>query len=108
MRFVKPLDRELVLELVRSHDGFATIEDNVVMGGAGSAVAELLHESGVLLPILPLGLPDAFQHHASREDLPAEAGLHAPGIRAALLHRWPELAKPSLPPARPVRSEERR
>src|SRR3546814_19096583 len=44
MRFVKPLDRELVLELARSHDGFATIEDNVVMGGAGSAVAELLNE----------------------------------------------------------------
>src|SRR3546814_7533521 len=63
MRFVKPLDRELVLELARSHDGFATIEDNVVMGGAGSAVAELLNESGVLLPILQLGLPDAFQHH---------------------------------------------
>src|SRR3546814_8904727 len=85
MRFVKPLDRELVLELARSHDGFATIEDNVVMGGAGSAVAELLNESGVVLPILHLGLPDAFQHHASREDLLAEAGLDAAGIRAALL-----------------------
>src|SRR3546814_7801888 len=75
------------------------------MGGAGSAVAELLNESGVLLPILQLGLPDAFQHHASREDLLAEAGLDAPGIRAALLKRWPELAKPSLQPAR-TRSEE--
>src|SRR3546814_8051325 len=85
MRFVKPLDRELVLELARSHDGFATIEDNVVMGGAGSAVSELLNEAGVLLPILQLGLPDAFQHHASSEDLLAEAGLDAPGIRAALL-----------------------
>src|SRR3546814_4750803 len=89
MRFVKPLDRELVLELARSHDGFATIEDNVVMGGAGSAVAELLNESGVVLPILHLGLPDAFQHHASREDLLAEAGLDDAGIRAALLKRWP-------------------
>src|SRR3546814_6417957 len=85
MRFVKPLDRELVLELARSHDGFATIEDNVVMGGAGSAVAELLNESGVLLTILTLGLPDAFQTNASREDLLAEAGTEAPGIRDALL-----------------------
>jgi 1-deoxy-D-xylulose-5-phosphate synthase len=102
MRFVKPLDRELVLELARSHDGFVTLEDNVVAGGAGSAVAELLNESGAVLPILHLGLPDAFQHHASREDLLAEAGLDAAGIRAALLKRWPELAKPSLQPARTV------
>src|SRR3546814_15996335 len=74
----------------------------VVMGGAGSAVAELLNESGVVLPILHLGLPDAFQHHASREDLLAEAGLDDAGIRAALLKRWPELAKPWLQPARTV------
>src|SRR5690606_9891700 len=69
MRFIKPLDREMVLELARSHDGFVTIEDNVVMGGAGSGVSELLAAEGVLLPVLHLGLPDAFQHHASREDL---------------------------------------
>ncbi|HVI57507.1 MAG TPA: 1-deoxy-D-xylulose-5-phosphate synthase [Luteimonas sp.] len=99
MRFVKPLDRDLVLELARTHDGFATLEDNVVMGGAGSAVAEALNEAGVSLPVLHLGLPDAFQHHASREDLLAEAGLDAAGIRAALLARWPELAQP-LQPAR--------
>jgi 1-deoxy-D-xylulose-5-phosphate synthase len=91
MRFVKPLDRTLLLELAKNHDGFATLEDNVVMGGAGSAVAELLNEAGISLPILQLGLPDAFQHHASREDLLAEAGLDAAGIRAALLSRWPEL-----------------
>src|SRR3546814_6763236 len=95
MRFVKPLDRELVLELARSHDGFATIEDNVVMGGAGSAVAELLNEPGVVLPILHLGLPDAFQHHASREDLLAEAGLDDAGLRAALLKRWTSAEQPS-------------
>ncbi len=94
MRFVKPLDRALVLELAQSHDGFATLEDNVVMGGAGSAVAELLHEAGVSIPLLQLGLPDAFQHHASREQLLAEAGLDAAGIRASLLARWPGLAQP--------------
>ena len=101
MRFVKPLDRALVLGLAKTHDGVVTIEDNVVMGGAGSAVAELLNEAGVSLPILQLGLPDAFQHHASREDLLAEAGLDVAGIRASLLSRWPELAKP-LPTARSV------
>jgi 1-deoxy-D-xylulose-5-phosphate synthase len=91
MRFVKPLDRALLLELARTHEGFATLEDNVVAGGAGSGVAELLHAEGLPLPVLQLGLPDAFQHHASREDLLAEAGLDPAGIRASLLRRWPAL-----------------
>ena len=91
MRFVKPLDRELLLELARTHDGFVTLEDNVVMGGAGSGVAELLHAEGITLPLLQLGLPDAFQRHASREDLLAEAGLDEAGIRASILARWPGL-----------------
>jgi 1-deoxy-D-xylulose-5-phosphate synthase len=97
MRFVKPLDRGLLLELARSHDGFATLEDNVVAGGAGSGVAELLAAEGIAMPVLHLGLPDAFQHHASREQLLAEAGLDAAGIRASLLRRWPQLGQ--QPPA---------
>jgi 1-deoxy-D-xylulose-5-phosphate synthase len=92
MRFVKPLDRALVLELAKSHEGLITLEDNVVMGGAGSAVAELLAAEGCHLPVQHLGLPDAYQEHASREQLLAEAGLDADGIRAALLKRWPALA----------------
>ncbi|WP_454832932.1 1-deoxy-D-xylulose-5-phosphate synthase [Pseudoxanthomonas wuyuanensis] len=96
MRFVKPLDRELILELAASHQGFVTVEDNVVMGGAGSGVAELLNAENVLLPVLHLGLPDEFQHHASREDLLAEAGIDAAGIRAAVLKRWPQLAAAPL------------
>ncbi len=99
MRFIKPLDRELVLELARSHDGLVTIEDNVVAGGAGSAVSELLNAEGVAMPLLQLGLPDAFQHHASREDLLAEAGIDAGGIRAAVLRRWPRLDGNTLPRA---------
>ncbi len=95
MRFVKPLDRALVLELAQTHEGFVTLEDNVVAGGAGSGVAELLNEAGIVLPVLHLGLPDAFQHHASREDLLAEAGLDTAGIRGAILARWPALAQPS-------------
>ncbi len=96
MRFVKPLDRELVLELARDHQGFVTIEDNVVAGGAGSGVAELLAAEGMNMPIVHLGLPDAFQHHASREELLAESGLDAAGIRAAVLARWPDLGTPPL------------
>ena len=92
MRFVKPLDRALLLELAKSHEGFATLEDNAVMGGAGSGVAEMLAAEGIPLPILHLGLPDSYQEHASREQLLAEAGLDADGIRAALLRRWPQLA----------------
>ncbi len=91
MRFIKPLDRALLLELALTHEGFVTVEDNVVMGGAGSGVAELLNAEGRALPVLHLGLPDEFQHHASREDLLAEAGIDAAGIRAAILKRWPAL-----------------
>lgn len=97
MRFIKPLDRELVLAMANQHDALVTVEDNVVAGGAGSAVAELLNAENVLRPILHLGLPDAFQHHASREDLLAEAGIDAAGIRAALLKRWPQLAAGNPP-----------
>jgi 1-deoxy-D-xylulose-5-phosphate synthase len=95
MRFIKPLDRALILELANTHEGFITLEDNVVAGGAGAGVAELLAAEGSVMPILHLGLPDAFQHHASREDLLAEAGLDAAGIRTALLKRWPALGAPS-------------
>lgn len=92
MRFIKPLDRALLLELAGKHEGFVTIEDNVVAGGAGSGVAELLNAEAVLMPMLHLGLPDSFQHHASREDLLAEAGIDVAGIRSAVLKRWPQLA----------------
>ena len=99
MRFVKPLDRALILELANSHEGFVTLEDNVVAGGAGSGVAELLAAEGIVLPIQHLGLPDAFQHHASREDLLAEAGLDVAGIRNAVLKRWPHATVPAQPRA---------
>lgn len=97
MRFIKPLDRELVLAVAAQHEGMVTIEDNVVAGGAGSGVGELLNAEGVLRPILHLGLPDSYQHHASREDLLAEAGIDAAGIRAAVLKRWPQLATGTPP-----------
>jgi 1-deoxy-D-xylulose-5-phosphate synthase len=91
MRFVKPLDREFVLELARTHAGLVSLEDNAVMGGAGSGIAELLAAEGIQTPLLQLGLPDAWLEHASREDLLAASGLDVAGIRRALLERWPEL-----------------
>ena len=97
MRFIKPLDKAMLLELARSHDGFVTVEDNVVAGGAGSGVSELLNAEAVVMPMLHLGLPDSYQHHASREDLLAEAGIDAAGIRAAILKRWPKLQDTAAP-----------
>ncbi|WP_343226470.1 1-deoxy-D-xylulose-5-phosphate synthase [Pseudomarimonas salicorniae] len=94
MRFVKPLDEALLAEICDQHEALVTLEDNVVMGGAGSAVLEWLAANGRSLPVLQLGLPDAYQEHASREDLLAEAGLDAAGIRAAVQKRWP--TSPSL------------
>ncbi len=93
MRFVKPLDRKLLLELARHHDGFVTLEDNAIAGGAGSGVAELLAAEGIELPILHLGLPDRFLEHASREQLLTECGLDAAGVQTAILRRWPQLAR---------------
>jgi 1-deoxy-D-xylulose-5-phosphate synthase len=89
MRFVRPLDRELILDLARSHEAFVTLEDNAVLGGAGSAVAELLQAEGQLLPVLHLGLPDEYLEHASREQLLAEVGLDAAGIVARIRARFP-------------------
>ena len=90
MRFVKPLDEELIVELAKSHDGFVTLEDNAVAGGAGSAVAECLAAHGITLPILHLGLPDAYLEHGSREEVLSMGGLDLPGIRRAILARFPQ------------------
>jgi 1-deoxy-D-xylulose-5-phosphate synthase len=89
MRFVKPLDEALLRELCASHQALVTVEDNVIMGGAGSAVLEWLAGEGLTPQVLQLGLPDSFQEHASREELLAEAGIDAAGIKAAVLKRWP-------------------
>lgn len=84
MRFVKPLDHELLLELAQSHDGFITVEDGSAAGGAGSGVAELLQSEGIVVPVLNLGLPDVFQDHGTREELLAEANLHGEGIYTSI------------------------
>lgn len=90
MRFIKPLDEDMVLELARDHDAFITLEDNAVAGGAGSAVAECLAAHGITLPILHLGLPDAFLEHGSREEVLAMAGLDIDNLRRAIQARFPQ------------------
>ena len=91
MRFVKPLDEALLRELAKSHAAFVTIEDNAIMGGAGSAVGEWLHASGLALPLLQLGLSDTFLEHASRDELLAHEGLDVAEIEAAVRKRFADL-----------------
>lgn len=84
MRFVKPLDESLILELASKHNVLVTLEDNVVMGGAGSAVNEYLLKQQCHNRVLNLGLPDSFMEHASREELLDDAGLSTSGILRAI------------------------
>ena len=87
MRFVKPLDEALVRQLAASHELLVTIEENSVMGGAGSAVSEFLAHAGILKPVLHLGLPDYYVEHAKPAQMLAECGLDAAGIEAAIRAR---------------------
>ena len=88
MRFVKPLDHELVLRLAREHDALVTVEENVVAGGAGSGVAELLALADVAVPMLHVGLPDAFPDHGDPAVILAHVGLDANGIAASIRARF--------------------
>ena len=88
MRFVKPLDEELILAVVARQRALVTLEENVTLGGAGSAVGELLAAEGVQVPLLQLGIPDRFIEHGSREGCLAAAGLDAAGLRASIEHWW--------------------
>jgi 1-deoxy-D-xylulose-5-phosphate synthase len=84
MRFVKPLDLELILELARGHALLVTVEENAVAAGAGSAVAEALSAAGLATPCLHLGLPDRYIDHAAHEAQLAACGLDAAGIEASV------------------------
>ncbi|OHX35380.1 1-deoxy-D-xylulose-5-phosphate synthase, partial [Methylomonas sp. LWB] len=84
MRFVKPLDESLILELAKTHDVFVTVEENVIAGGAGSAVLEFLQAQRILMPVLTLGLPDRFVEQGSREQLLGLCGLDAKGLLASI------------------------
>jgi 1-deoxy-D-xylulose-5-phosphate synthase len=90
MRFVKPLDDALVAKLAREHDALVTVEENVVMGGAGSAVGESLAAAGIEVPLLHLGLPDAVVDHGDPVELLAACGLDEAGIVRAVRARFGE------------------
>ena len=88
MRFVKPLDEALVISLAARHLAIVTIEENAIMGGAGSAVSEALVAAGVQVPLLQLGIPDRFIEHGSRDTCLAAAGLDLAGLSASVEQWW--------------------
>ena len=90
MRFVKPLDEELVRELATSHEWLVTVEENTILGGAGSAVLETLEKKGIQKKILQLGLPDRFVDHGDPARLLKECGLDAEGIQASIAAKLAE------------------
>lgn len=86
MRFIKPLDEDLLLELAGSHDLLVTVEENAVAGGAGSAVSEFLSAADIQIPVLQLGLPDQFIDHGDQTQLLSECGLDSGGIMRAVVN----------------------
>ncbi|MCH8505189.1 MAG: 1-deoxy-D-xylulose-5-phosphate synthase [Ectothiorhodospiraceae bacterium] len=107
MRFVKPLDTDLLRRAAENHRLLVTVEENAVAGGAGSGVAEWLAEEGRQVPLLQIGLPDRFMPHGSRDRLLAQAGLAPEGIQAAIIERLrvlPEQESMAAPAARENRN----
>ena len=92
MRWAKPLDVALLLQVAETHQALVTLEEGAIMGGAGSAVMEALSAAGVTLPVLQMGLPDVFIEHGDPARLMAMQGLDAKGIEAAIRARFPESA----------------
>ncbi len=88
MRWVKPLDTEMLQRVAQDHAQIVTVEEGCIMGGAGSAVAEALQQLGLVRPVLQLGLPDAFIEHGDHAQLLAAQGLDAAGIEASIRQRW--------------------
>jgi 1-deoxy-D-xylulose-5-phosphate synthase len=101
MRFVKPLDVDLLLRLAEDHSAIVTVEENVVAGGAGSAAAEAMSAAGITMPMLHLGLPDRFPDHGDPAAILTECGLDAPGITGAIERRFgqPQLRTVHTPAA---------
>jgi 1-deoxy-D-xylulose-5-phosphate synthase len=92
MRFVKPIDAELLRELAKTHDALVTVEEGCIMGGAGSACVESLLADGIVRPVLQLGLPDSFIDHGDPAKLLAECGLDGAGIEKSIRARFVEPA----------------
>ncbi|MBP8150051.1 MAG: 1-deoxy-D-xylulose-5-phosphate synthase [Limnohabitans sp.] len=88
MRWVKPLDVELLAQIAQTHERLVTVEEGCIMGGAGSAVGEALHQLNLQRAVLHLGLPDTFIEHGDPAKLLALQGLDAAGIESAIRQRW--------------------
>ena len=88
MRWAKPLDTELLLQVAASHDALVTVEEGALMGGAGSAVLEALQDAGVILPVLRLGVPDVFTDHGDPGKIMSMLGLDSAGIEASVRQRF--------------------
>jgi 1-deoxy-D-xylulose-5-phosphate synthase len=88
MRWVKPLDVELLASVAASHESLVTVEEGALMGGAGSAVLEALQAAGLVRPVLLLGLSDTFIEHGDPAKLLAMQGLDAVGIAASIRKRF--------------------
>lgn len=86
MRFVKPIDIEMINVLAQTHDYLVTLEENAIQGGAGSAVAEVLNSSGKSTALLQLGLPDYFIPQATQQEALKDLGLDSKGIEEKILH----------------------
>ena len=84
MRFIKPLDEAVIVEMANAHDVLVTVEENVTAGGAGSAINEVLAAHGIPKLVLNLGLPDRLLQHGSREDMLADGGLDVAHIEASI------------------------
>jgi 1-deoxy-D-xylulose-5-phosphate synthase len=80
MRFVKPVDEKIILEMATTHDLLVTVEENVIQGGAGGAVSEVLAARGIVHPLIQYGLPDRLIQHGTREDMLKDAGLDKDGL----------------------------
>jgi 1-deoxy-D-xylulose-5-phosphate synthase len=91
MRWAKPLDTELLLQVAASHDALVTVEEGALMGGAGSAVLEALQDAGVILPVLRLGVPDVFTDHGDPGKIMSMLGLDSAGIEASVRQRFTHL-----------------
>ncbi|NDI86476.1 1-deoxy-D-xylulose-5-phosphate synthase [Undibacterium crateris] len=93
MRFIKPLDVDLVRKLAQQHKALVCVEEGCTMGGAGSAVAEALAAEGISVPLLILGLPDKFIDHGDHALLLSQCGLDAKGIENSIRQRFPEITR---------------
>ena len=95
MRFIKPIDKELIHSLAETHDLLVTLEENSIAGGAGSGVIEFLAAEGIVMPILQLGLPDKLIDHGTHAEQLVSINLDTASIQSAIVNRLKQLTLPS-------------